>query len=309
MKWQTPVELPKPVDFIRHTHQLVSVGSCFSENIGNYLNRDGFEITINPYGILFHPLAIVKAVDDTLNGKISEGGFIQRNDYWLHFNYHSSIVAPSKAELYSKIETIQKSVINRLTTASHLLLTFGTAWGFIHQETEELVANCHKVDQSAFRKTLTTPQIIEKRYKDLFQQLKALNPTLEIVLTVSPVRHLKNGAHGNNISKATLLLAVNKLVEKFNFVRYFPSYEIIMDELRDYRFFNTDMMHPTEQATDYVYEKFESVYFSNLTKEIALRYRKIKKLRAHKSLQATNPILQQKVDALQAEIERLKLKL
>lgn len=287
MKFTTPVRITTSPTKLNHSHKIVAMGSCFADNIGQKLSQDGFNIAVNETGILFNPTSIEQLLLNAIYNQLDETLILQRDDLFYHFGFHSKQHAPSHLLLVNKLKANQNQLKENILNADFLILTFGTAWVYELIEQEKIVANCHKIKQSNFEKKMLSLQQLKGAYHELFETLKKLNPKLEIILTVSPVRHIKNGLHENNSSKATLHLLSDHLCEVFPFVNYFPAYELVNDELRDYRFFKEDMIHPTEQAVNFVYQKFASMYFDEATMLEILSIEKQRKLKKHINL--TNP--------------------
>lgn len=275
MKFTTPVKIIPSANHINHSHDLVSMGSCFADNIGRQLLKDGFRVAVNDLGILFNPTSIQQVIMDALTNNRDENLVVERNKMFYHYGYHAKLYAATKRDLLAKLDEGLKQLKTNLENADYLILTFGTAWVYELIEQDKIVANCHKIKQDSFRKKLLNLTELKSAYTTVFDKLKALNPKLEIILTVSPVRHTKNGLHENNSSKAILHLLTDYLCETYSFVNYFPAYELVIDELRDYRFYKEDMIHPTDQAVEYVYKKFSDIYFEEAT---VLKVAKIAKL-------------------------------
>lgn len=262
--------------------KILFIGSCFSDEIGNQAQFHGLNATANPFGTLFHPLAIGQALLDTLND-VSTCDTVQKDDVFFHWGSSGKIHGYSAEELVEKVQMERKLLKEKLALSSHLFVTFGTAKGYRLRSSNQLVANCHKQHPSQFEVEITNSSEIVAFWEPIVRQLKELNPQLSIVFTVSPVRHLKDGIVENNRSKAQLLLAVEQLTQLEN-CSYFPSYEIVMDELRDYRFFKNDFAHPNELAINYVWERFSAVYFSEESQKLLSRIKAIKTALAHKGL-------------------------
>lgn len=260
---------PKPSSLkIDHTQALFMIGSCFAENIGEKLMQHGFHTFINPSGILFNPLSIYHCLTDIIEEKeIDDSLLLQRNE--LHFSYlhHGSIYNPSKDQLKVQINNTQKSAKEFLRNSKFLMITFGTAYVYELQHNKQTVANCHKQNSSLFQKRLISVEEIVSKTSELINAIKKLNTTIQIIFTVSPVKYLKDGIEENNLSKATLLLALNQLSNNTNGI-YFPAYELVNDDLRDYRFYKEDMAHPNNQAINYVWEKFSDTFFTEETKQL-----------------------------------------
>lgn len=281
MEFRTNVDITLNTSPINHDSKLLLMGSCFAESIGNLLVHSKFNCDVNPFGILYNPQSIATALKQIIEGK-----FYQENELFsYHSQYHSYMHHGSFSNSNSRkcIEFIN----NRLSKAhlllpkiDYLFLTFGTAWVYNLKATGEVVSNCHKVPAKEFVRRRLSVQEITDRYKVVVQILVSLNPNIKFVFTVSPIRHIKDGLHENQISKATLLLAIEELQRLFpKQVFYFPSYEILMDELRDYRFYATDMLHPSEVAIQYIWQRFSDAFFTketiNTIKEIESIHRDI----------------------------------
>lgn len=310
MKFRTEIEPSNDQGFFKHSDQILSLGSCFANNVAIELEKDGFLIDQNPMGILFNPISIMKNIQNSFQQNLNESLIIRRDDYFYHFDYPSQFYAESQEKLVEKINKIQENTTTFLKKSNRLILTLGTAWVYNWLKTDEIVANCHKIPAHEFKKELLELNYLIKSYVQFFEELRAINPNLEIILTVSPIRHIKNGLHENNLSKSVLLLMVDHLVNQFDFVHYFPAYEIVLDDLRDYRFFGPDLIHPSPQAIDYVYEKFGARYFDQTTQAIVSVQRKINALQTHRPL-SSNPksdeLKTAQIAELHRELNRLKI--
>ena len=257
MNWQIQVPIPKYTFDLSHSDKVFSVGSCFAQHMAGRLLHYKFSCTSNPYGTLFHPSPLLQNLTDALKGaEIDEELFLEREGAVFHYSCHSSIWANSKDELKKKLQALQASVSKDLKESKLLILTFGTAFLYQLANSEKAVANCHKQPKNTFTKELSSPQEIQSVFQSFYSELKKKNPEIQILLTVSPVRHIRDGVHQNNISKSSLILACESIQNTFEDVHYFPAYEIVLDELRDYRFFEKDRVHPNEEARDYVWNKF-----------------------------------------------------
>lgn len=267
---------------IEHGNPLLLLGSCFSDEIGLRLQQNGFDALVNPGGTLFHPLAIAKV----LNWALDESSTLRtfpRADVWLSWDLAGSIYAMSEAALHEKLAQLKIQLRKSLLDSSHLLITFGSAWAYRLQEDQNLVANCHKQPSQLFSKEQTTVQIIVETWKALIHLIKQHNPAIYIVFTVSPVRHVKDGLHENNLSKARLLLAVEALVDATN-CAYFPAYELVFDQLRDYAFFKEDGVHPNEKATAHVWDYFKRNFCSDQTGRVLKEWEALQLALQHKLL-------------------------
>jgi hypothetical protein len=233
------------------------VGSCFAQHMADRLLHYKFSCTSNPYGTLFHPIPLLENLTNALKGsEIDDALFLEREDAVFHYSCHSSIWADSKEELRNKLQDLQSSVAKDLKESKLIILTFGTAFLYQLADSGKAVTNCHKQPKNTFTKGLSNPQDIQTIFQSFYSELKKQNPEIQILLTVSPVRHIRDGVHQNNVSKSALLLACEEIQNTFEDIHYFPAYEIVLDELRDYRFFEKDRVHPNEEARDYVWHKF-----------------------------------------------------
>lgn len=260
-KFRTEVEVPEFKKKMGYRRQSLMIGSCFAENIGDYLHERCLPIQLNPFGILYNPLSIANCLKLVINRKIfQEDDLFNYKGIFHSFSHHSRFSGGDPALMLAQMNGEAASAFQNLKDASHLFITFGTSWVFKHKDSEEVISNCHKLPASVFNHSRLTTEQITTSWIPLIEQLKVINPLLHLVFTVSPIRHLKDGAHENQLSKSTLLLAIDELLQKFggDQISYFPSYEIVMDELRDYRFYATDMTHLSELSVNFIREKFIS---------------------------------------------------
>jgi lysophospholipase L1-like esterase len=307
MQLQTKIPLKKePKNFIDYNSKILLLGSCFSENIGDKLSYYKFQTTTNPFGILFHPKAIEKSITNVINEKVyTEEDLIFQNELWHCFDAHSSLSAANKNELLNNLNTAVSSTNKNLKEASHLIITLGTSWVYRFIETDTIVANCHKVPQKKFLKELLTADEISENLEAIIVLLKSINKDINILFTVSPVRHLKDGFIENTLSKAHLITAIHNVLNK-NDTFYFPSYEIMMDELRDYRFYTEDMIHPNNTAINYIWEKFTDTWFSENSKSIIKEVEIIQKGISHRSFNEKSEQHQRFLKNLEEKKEKLK---
>ena len=282
---------PKPFDTqIRHQHQLFLIGSCFTEQIGNKLSQHKFRVLDNPNGILFNPVSIAKSVSSYISNKqYSETDLFYQNESWNSWEHHSRFSHPDKSECLNKINQSQNTAHQFLKDADWLLITLGSAFVYetsplapLQKESENaiVVANCHKVPTDKFNKKLLTVDEVSIALKEMIDEVKVFNPFIKIIFTISPVRHLRDGFVENNRSKATLIHAVHQLLTDDIF--YFPAYELIIDDLRDYRFYAEDMVHPNYSATNYVWEKFIACCIDEPTQQVMKIIHEINAAASHK---------------------------
>jgi len=269
MQFRTQIPIPKSDNPIDYNSKIVSFGSCFAVNMAEKLDYFKFQNTCNPFGILFHPLAIEKLIDYAISGKqFTEEDVFFYNERWHSFDVHSDLSNPNAAELVADLNSIVKSTLEQIAESSHIIITYGTSWVYRNVESSAIVANCHKVHQKEFVKEILSEKIIENSIKYSIDLIRKVNPECNIIFTVSPVRHLKDGFVENQVSKANLIAGIYRQLQtehcKLN-TEYFPSYEIIMDELRDYRFYAEDMLHPNQMAIDYIWERFFQTQINEAT--------------------------------------------
>ncbi|SDH97951.1 GSCFA domain-containing protein [Winogradskyella thalassocola] len=264
MKLLTQIPLtPQQHNQIDYTSKVLLLGSCFSENISKKFNYFKFQSTVNPFGILFQPLAIESLITNAINEKVytDEDVFFQ-NEQWHCFEAHSQLSSASKVELLDNLNVQIKCTHQHIKEASHIIITLGTSWVYRAIETDTIVANCHKAPQRQFLKELISVEAITESLQAIITLVKSVNPKVSFLFTVSPVRHIKDGFVENMQSKAHLITAIHNVIEARHQNYYFPSYEILMDELRDYRFYTEDMIHPNQTAISYIWGKFQKVWIS-----------------------------------------------
>ena len=283
MKFRTEVKLSKRSSTIDHTHNIILLGSCFSDNIGKKLMDRKFNVISNPFGVLFNPFSISNLLQKAINLEELNENLIEANhNLWHSFELHGSFSAKQKIELVENGNKAIKHIHQHIKKTDYLFVTFGTAWVYEHKQTGQVVANCHKFPPEIFNRYRLSIDVISKNWEGIIQQILAINPNLKIVFTVSPIRHLKDGFHENQLSKATLHLAIEKLIDFApNTCSYFPSYEIVMDDLRDYRFYQDDLVHISTEGVDYIYEQFEEHYFNKKTIQLNQKLYKITKATEH----------------------------
>lgn len=257
MKLTTPIKLSKQNPPINYSSKVLLLGSCFAQNMGAKLEYYKFQQCTNPFGILFHPVAIEKLIARAVNQNwfTSKDVFLQ-NEQWHCFLAHSKLSNTSEEDLISALNSALEKLRFSLLEASHVVFTFGTAWVYKHLEKDIIVANCHKVPQKEFVKQLLSPDDVSDVLLGIETKLRTINPTCSIINTVSPVRHIKDGLIENSRSKAHLIAGVQEIVSPDKFNYYFPSYEIMMDELRDYRYYKEDLIHPNQTAIAIIWTAF-----------------------------------------------------
>jgi len=276
MNFHLQFPIPAFSEKLNYNQQSIFVGSCFSENIGELMKRYKFNCIINPNGILYNPYSISKAINRYIENKtLNDNDLFFSNEQWNSWEHHSCYSANDKAVCLKQINDSIQATHSYLKNTDWLFITWGSAFVYRNIETEKLVSNCHKVPQKRFEKQILSAQEIVSDYQLLLNKLKQLYPNLKIVFTVSPVRYVRDGVVENNLSKAHLISAVHKLINEFDYAYYFPAYEIVIDELRDYRFYKSDLVHPSEQAVEYVFEKLKNTL---LDEQAIATFEKIKEI-------------------------------
>lgn len=257
MQFRTELFPERAAQPIGHNSAIVSVGSCFAERMGDRLRHYRFRLLQNPFGIIFHPLPIIATLDAAL---VQDGQFaldlFEHQGRWRSLKTHSKLSHHDRAFLETMLQGALQATRNALTQADLVIITLGSALGFWHPQTQQVVANCHKLPQQDFELRMSRLSALKAAYQDFLARLFAANPKVQVLMTVSPVRHLRSGLVDNAGSKAILRTLCQELTEDHAQVHYFPAWELLMDDLRDYRFYGRDLAHPTEVAEDYVWEKF-----------------------------------------------------
>ncbi|MCM1518840.1 MAG: GSCFA domain-containing protein [Pseudoflavonifractor sp.] len=268
-----------------HTSAIMMLGSCFSDNIGARLEREFFDVDINPVGTLYNPVSIATAIDNIMARRtyVREDLF-EHDGRWHSLDHHSRFSGTDADGVLDRINSRICTANDNLRRARVLIVTLGTSWIFRLRSTGMVVGNCHKLPAAMFVRSRMTVDDIVGLWLPLLGRIRDFNPRLEVLFTVSPIRHLADGAHGNQLSKSTLLLAVDRLVSEVSEASYFPAYEALMDDLRDYRFYAADMTHPSDVAADYVYSLFCDTYMSDATRQLAASCRKVSSRLAHRPM-------------------------
>jgi hypothetical protein len=266
MEFRTVVNIT-PLPFrITYADPVMFIGSCFASEIGSQLREGKMPVMINPAGTVFNPVSVAKTIDSIISGRpVTEKDLYFYNGLWHSFSHYSDFSAPSSSEVVDRINGKSAMAHDFLTKCKYLFVTFGTARVYRLKSTGEIVSNCHKMPSDFFERELLGVDDIVILWQEKLDKLRTLFPHLRVIFTISPVRHWKDGAHGNQVSKSVLFLAVEELLGRNTFTAYFPAYEILMDELRDYRFYDEDMLHPSKKAVDYIWEAFTKCYLDTDT--------------------------------------------
>ena len=304
MQFRTKIPILQTDFKIDYNAKIVSLGSCFAVNMAEKFDYFKFENSCNPFGILFHPLAIEKLIDFAVSGKqFTEKDVFFHNERWHCFDAHSDLSNSSKDELIANLNAIVASTKLQLQAASHIIITYGTSWIYRNIATNEIVANCHKVPQKEFSKEILSVETIKKSIQNTLDLIQKINPNVKFIFTVSPVRHLKDGFVENQLSKAHLITAIHQILQS---AIYFPSYEIMMDELRDYRFYAEDMIHPNSVAIDYIWQRFSETSISEESHSIMKEVETIQKGLAHRPFNPNSASHQQFLSKLNDKMVKLQ---
>ena len=307
MKFQTEVPLnPTNGTTIDFDAKIVLLGSCFSEHISEKLDFYKFRTLCNPFGILFHPQAILTFLRNVSENKIDENTVFFADEQWKSFNAHSQLNNSSKTLFLDQLISQTEDCNSRFKTTSHFIITLGTAWSYRHINTKNYVANCHKLPSTQFEKVLFSVEEITNILHKIKDLIHTFNPKAELIFTLSPVRHLKDGYIENNRSKAHLISAIHKVVYSSDVLHYFPSFEIMMDELRDYRFYKSDMIHPSAQAIDFICKKFMSVWIDYRLNDTLTIIKRIQNGLQHKPMNPNSKAHQNFLKSINSEIDSLK---
>lgn len=258
-KFRTEVIVSKSNFQLSVGSAFLTLGSCFADVIGQRLNQYKFPVSANPFGTVYNPISLYGLLNEELDVNL----FLEREGLWLHHNYHSDLRATSKTELTELIVSTNEETLSVLKNVDYLVLTYGTAWVYETTEGGQVVSNCHKVPQKQFHKRLLGMEEMIKAQGSFLDKVFQLNPNIKVLMTVSPVRHIKDGLSESQLSKSMLRVLCDLAVSSHENVSYFPSYEMMVDDLRDYRYYKDDLIHPTDFAQDYIWDKFKEAYFDD----------------------------------------------
>jgi len=314
MQFRTKIPIPQSDFKIDYNSKIVSLGSCFAENMAEKLDYFKFANTCNPFGIIFNPVSIEKMMYRIVNQiYYTEEDIFFHNERWHCYEVHSDCSNSNKEEFLENLNAVLKTSLTQLFQASHIIITYGTSWVYRNLESDTIVANCHKVPQAAFSKEILSVETIEKSIQNTIEFIQKINPNLNYIFTVSPVRHLKDGFVENQLSKAHLISAIYQILESaicnLQSAIYFPSYEIMMDELRDYRFYAEDMIHPNQIAIDYIWEQFFQTQITSAIYPIMEEVCSIQKGLQHRPFNPNSDQHKKFLDSLNQKIAFLKGKI
>jgi hypothetical protein len=311
MKFTTLVPIPNSIHPLDYDSLILTLGSCFAVNMGERLNYFKFQNTTNPFGIIFNPVSIEKLIVRAVNQKqFTEEDIFFHNERFHCYEVHSDLSSVNRQELLHNLNTSLEFTYQKIKVASHILITYGTAWVYQEKNSGVVVANCHKMTQSHFDKHLLSVASIEAAIQNTVDAIRKVNPNCSFVFTLSPVRHIKDGFVENQRSKAHLITALQNLLSDhmLDKANYFPAYEIVMDELRDYRFYGEDLVHPSSMAIEYIWQRFRASSISETAMSTLDEVEAIQKSLLHKPFNPLAESHQKFQSKLQEKISRLQEK-
>lgn len=313
MQFRTQISILKSNNPIDYNSKILSIGSCFAENMASKFDYFKFQNETNPFGIIFNPVSIEKLFSRICNEDLfTEKDVFFYNERWHSFEVHSDLSNSDRQELQESLNKAITETHKQIKEATHIIITLGTSWVYRNLESTEIAANCHKVPQKQFSKELLSIDVIKESIQNTIDLIHALNPEINFIFTVSPVRHIKDGFVENQLSKSHLFTALHSVLNTGHLKRnteYFPSYEIMMDELRDYRFYNEDMLHPNQIAIDYIWKLFSENYISQESTAVMQEVDEIQKSLRHRSFNPESDQHQKFLAKLQQKINLLGEKL
>lgn len=310
LNYCTRVDIPKSSFDISYQDGLMFLGSCFADQIGLKMTEHGWHGCVNPFGVLYNPLSVALGCRRILNPKpFAATDLFEHNGMVHSFMHHGKFSDYEMSTALTKINNALSDAADYFRKISCLVITFGTAYVYRLKSDGRVVANCHKIPASQFSRDLLTVNQIVDEWSDLLKWFRLVNPMIKIIFTVSPIRHWQNGAHDNQISKSILLLAEQALTEKYAaMASYFPAYELMIDELRDYRFYADDLLHPSKVAVDYIWERFCDVYMNADTKDLLQEVEAIHRDMLHRPLNPATDAYKRFLSQTMSKIKRLHKK-
>ena len=306
MRWSIDFPIPASPFPITHASKVVSLGSCFAQTIGSKMKAAKFDVLVNPFGTLFHPLNLADLLKQAISAaQMDPDGVVEREGVFVHYAAHSYVKCGTRTELEENYTCQMLALHHSLKEATHLVLTLGTAWIYQHKEFGR-VANCHKQAAALFEKKISSLDELALELESGLEMLLLHNPNLKIILTLSPVRHTKEGVSENQLSKSLLRVLCAQLEQHNEAVTYYPAYEIMVDELRDYRFYKSDLVHPSEEAENYIWEKWQQFSFSQETRQKVVEIQKIQLDLAHRSFNPDSEAHRKFLQNLLGKLERMQ---
>ena len=308
-KFKTTIKPTFPETKIGLNQPILTIGSCFADTMGSRFKKFKFETLTNPFGTLFNPVSIHSALHYSTGKQNPElDNLIQSQDIYYHYDFHADFSSLNPADLKDQINTSIAESHAHLKKTKWLIITYGTAWVYTLNDTKKIVANCHKMPATIFAKALLDEKTIVDSFSELHANLLEINPEINIILTVSPVRHIKDTLELNAVSKAILRVTCHSLCQEFENVQYFPAYEIMMDDLRDYRFYNADMIHPSYVAEEYIWDHFVKCFVDETSQLFIEEWNQLLKDLEHKRFHPERPAHQKFILKLLERIEKVSKK-
>lgn len=304
MELQLKFEIPKSNIELLYRDSILLMGSCFSDSIGDKFDQGGFTVESNTFGTLFHPIAISNVIKSAL-AEAKNVDIYQRDDLYFSWDSASKLYATTEAILIETVLEKRKDLAEKIKTSRLICITLGTAWQYKLKSSEAVVGNCHKAPQSLFEKSLTSIDKMRKEWESVLSMIRSVNSTAKIVFTVSPVRHTKDGLIENNRSKARLLELIQQLSVEHKLI-YFPSYEIAIDELRDYRFYEEDLVHPNKIAIEYIWKCFVDFAFAENTTSVYQERKQLLSQLNHKSLHSESEVDKKRIELVQRKLKEFR---
>ncbi|MBQ6080439.1 MAG: GSCFA domain-containing protein [Muribaculaceae bacterium] len=288
MEFRTTVKTGENRSWLHHSDNVVLLGSCFSENIGSRMQGAFIRATVNPMGTLYNPMSIARGVERLITGEPVAGrDLFMQGGVWNSYDFHSRHSLPDKQATIDRMNKCIETGHKALQEANLLTVTLGTAIVYRLKSTGEVVANCHKVPQHEFERQMASADEIAQVLDDMLKRLHAFNPTLRVIMTVSPIRHIADGLDVNSLSKALLRVGISEAMARHQeYCDYFPSYEIMLDDLRDYRFYSSDMVHPSDVAVEYIWQAFQGTYLDDSSALAVARCERVHKRLQHRPMSA-----------------------
>jgi hypothetical protein len=309
MKMMLDIDIKSPTEKINYNHKIFLIGSCFTEHIGGRLMELKFPVIQNPNGILFDPASVSRSLLSYIKQKrYGKEDLLYLNELWQSWNHHSMYSGMEAAEVLTKINLSQQQAHEFLKNADWLIITLGSSFSYRLNEGGQSVANCHRAPAQWFNKHLLSIQDTTTALTEAIEALQTFNPSLKVIFTISPVRHIRDGVVENNRSKARLLEAVHSIIDQFDHCYYFPAYEIVIDVLRDYRFYDIDLVHPNYSATEFVFDKFKQYFIDADALELMEEVKKILTGFKHKPFQPATQSHQNFLKTYYDKVKQLHLK-
>jgi hypothetical protein len=311
MNFTTKIPIQKYNHPITFDSKIMLLGSCFAESMGKKFDYFKFQNTTNSFGIIFNPVSLAKLIERSAQKEYyTEEDIFFHNDLWQCYEVHSELSHPDKELFLSNLNSIVELTHRHIGSLTHCIITLGTSWVYRNIETNEIVANCHKVPQKQFSKELLSPEIIAQSIESILFTISVVNPNCNFVFTVSPVRHIKDGFAENTLSKSHLISALHKTITHLpSPISYFPSYEIMMDELRDYRFYAEDLLHPNQTAIDYIWIQFFENYISESEFGLMNQICEVQRALQHRPFNPNTESYLKFLEHLNLKIDKIKSKL